>query len=95
MLALIRNDDEVHFVLDQHPQLDFYSASSLKQQYAGIHSRAPHIGVMVSVLASIVVDHGFEPQSSQTKDKNKVFVASPLSTQHKEKKQRLVGSESG
>jgi len=25
-------DDEVHFVLDQHAELDFYSASSLKQQ---------------------------------------------------------------
>jgi hypothetical protein len=27
--------DEVHFVLDQHAELDFYSASSLKQQSAG------------------------------------------------------------
>jgi hypothetical protein len=25
-------------------------------------------GVMVSVLASIAVDHGFEPRSGQTKD---------------------------
>jgi len=29
------NDDEVRFVLDQHAELDFYSASSLKQQSAG------------------------------------------------------------
>jgi hypothetical protein len=29
------DDDEVHFVLDQHAELDFYSASSLKQQSAG------------------------------------------------------------
>ena len=36
--------------------------------------------VMVSVLALNVVDRGFEPRSSQTKDL--VFVASPLSTQH-------------
>ena len=28
------NDDDVHFVLDQHAELDFYSASSLKQQSA-------------------------------------------------------------
>ena len=28
------DDDEVHFVLDQHAELDFYSASSLKQQSA-------------------------------------------------------------
>ena len=26
------DDDEVHFVLDQHAELDFYNASSLKQQ---------------------------------------------------------------
>jgi hypothetical protein len=29
------DDDEVRFVLDQHAELDFYSASSLKQQSAG------------------------------------------------------------
>jgi hypothetical protein len=28
-------DDEVCFVLDQHANLDFYGASSLKQQSAG------------------------------------------------------------
>jgi hypothetical protein len=32
-----RDDDEVHFVLDQHTLLDFYSASSLKQQSANRH----------------------------------------------------------
>ena len=31
------NDDGVRFVLDQHAELDFYSASSLKQQSAGRH----------------------------------------------------------
>ena len=31
------DDDEVHFVLDQHAELDFYSSSSLKQQSAGRH----------------------------------------------------------
>jgi hypothetical protein len=31
------DDDEVCFVLDQHAELDFYSASSLKQQSAGRH----------------------------------------------------------
>ena len=31
------DDDDVHFVLDQHAELDFYSASSLKQQSAGRH----------------------------------------------------------
>jgi hypothetical protein len=30
-------NDEVHFVLDQHAELDFYSASSLKQQSASRH----------------------------------------------------------
>ena len=32
-----RDDDKVHFVLDQHAELDFYSASSLKQQSADRH----------------------------------------------------------
>jgi len=31
------NDDEARFVLDQHTELDFYSASSLKQQSADRH----------------------------------------------------------
>jgi hypothetical protein len=31
------DDDDVHFVVDQHAELDFYSASSLKQQSAGRH----------------------------------------------------------
>ena len=31
------DDDEVRFVLDQYAKLDFYSASSLKQQSAGRH----------------------------------------------------------
>jgi hypothetical protein len=30
-------DDEIRFVLNQHVELDFYSASSLKQQSAGKH----------------------------------------------------------
>ena len=34
-------DYEVHFVLDPHDKLDFYSANSLKQQYADGHV-APH-----------------------------------------------------
>jgi hypothetical protein len=29
--------DEIRFVLDQRAELDFYSASSLKQQSAGRH----------------------------------------------------------
>ena len=31
------DEDEVRFVLDQHAELDFYSASSLKQQSADRH----------------------------------------------------------
>ena len=38
--------------------------------------------IMVSVLASCVVDRGFEPQSGQTKDYKIGIVASPLSMQH-------------
>ena len=33
-----RDDDEVSFVLDQHTELDFYSASSPKQQSTGRHA---------------------------------------------------------
>jgi hypothetical protein len=36
-LTLKKNDDEVSFALDQHAELDFYSASSPKQQSAGRH----------------------------------------------------------
>ena len=32
------DDDEVHFVLDQHAELDFYSAISLKQQSRNRHA---------------------------------------------------------
>jgi len=32
------DDDEVCFFLDQHDELDFYSASSLKQQSTGRHA---------------------------------------------------------
>ena len=31
------DNDEVRFILDQHAELDFFSASSLKQQSAGRH----------------------------------------------------------
>jgi hypothetical protein len=31
------DDDEVRFVLDEHTELDFYSASSLKQQSTNRH----------------------------------------------------------
>ena len=31
------SDDEVHFVIDQHAELDLYSASSLKEKSADIH----------------------------------------------------------
>ena len=33
--------DQVCFVLDQHAEFDFYSASSLKQQSAGRHVAPP------------------------------------------------------
>ena len=31
------DDGEIYFVLDQHAELNFYSVSSLKQQFAGRH----------------------------------------------------------
>ena len=30
-------NDEIRFVLDQHPELEFYNASWLKQQSTGRH----------------------------------------------------------
>ena len=39
-------------------------------------------GVMVSVLATSAVGHGFKPLSGQTKGYEIVFVASLLSMQH-------------
>ena len=36
-VSLWRNDDDVHFVLDQNTELVLYSASSLKQQSVGRH----------------------------------------------------------
>jgi hypothetical protein len=41
------DDDEVRFVSDQHAYLDFFSASSLKQQSAGRHV-AP-LGHIISI----------------------------------------------
>jgi hypothetical protein len=32
------NDDDVHFILDQHTLLDLYNARSLKQQSTGKHA---------------------------------------------------------
>jgi hypothetical protein len=39
------NDDEVRFVLDQHAELDFYSANSLKQQ-----SEARHVAPLGHII---------------------------------------------
>ena len=52
-------------------------------------------GVMVSVLASSVVDLGIEPRLSQTKDYQIGFCC--ISAKHTalRREQRLVGSESG
>ena len=48
-------------------------------------------GVMVSVLVSIAVDCGIKPDRVKSRTTKLVSVASPLSMQHKEKEQRLVG----
>ena len=47
---------------------------------------------MVSELAPSAVDHGFEPRSGQTKEYK---IGRKSLSSIKEKKQRLVGSESG
>ena len=64
------DDDEVHFVLDQHAELDFYSASSLIQQSVCRH---------VSPLRHIILIPN-QPVFSLT-PYSCVLVASLLSTQ--------------
>jgi hypothetical protein len=46
------DDDEVRFVLDQHAELDFYSASSLKQQFADRHVAS--LGHIILILSQPV-----------------------------------------
>ena len=35
---MLLSDDDVHFVIDQHAELDLYSTSSSKQQSTGRHA---------------------------------------------------------
>ena len=60
------DDDEVRFVLDQHTELDFYSASSLKQQSAGRHV-APlrHIILIPSQPSSFSLMLRAKPRSNK------------------------------
>ena len=54
-------------------------------------------GLMVSILTSSVVDHGFEPQLGQSNTKICIccFSAKQAALIFKEKEQGLIGSESG
>ena len=47
-----RDDDEVRFVLDQHVELDLYSASSLKQQCAG--RNVTPFGHIILILSQLI-----------------------------------------
>jgi hypothetical protein len=50
------NDCDVHFVLGQHAELDFYSACSLKQQSTGRHvAPLEHIILILSQQDPIVM----------------------------------------
>ena len=53
-----------------------------KQFVAQIHEQSRTGGVMVSELASSVVDRGVEPDRVKPKTIELVLVASPLSTRH-------------
>jgi hypothetical protein len=46
------NDDDIRFVLDQHAELDFYSASSLKQQSTAKH--VDPLGHIILILSQPV-----------------------------------------
>jgi hypothetical protein len=50
---------------------------------------------MVSLLASSAVDHGFEPQSGQTKDYKLDICCFSAKHAALRRKSKLVGSESG
>ena len=78
-VTLWDDDSDVYFVLGQHTKLDFYSASSLKQQYFGRHvSSLWHIILIllqpvfalaekqqIPILSSLVKpDLGLEPKIS-------------------------------
>ena len=47
-VALWWSDDDICFVLEQHAELDFYSASSLKQ---------PPVNILVVLLGHIILIH--------------------------------------
>jgi anti-anti-sigma regulatory factor len=47
------DDDEICYVLDKHAELDFYSASSLKQQFTDRHV-AP-LGHIILILSQPVL----------------------------------------
>jgi hypothetical protein len=48
-------DDEIRYVLDQHNELDFYSASSLKQQSANRH--VGPLGHIILIPSRSVIIH--------------------------------------
>jgi len=50
-------------------------------------------GVMVSMLASSVEDHGFDPQVKKKKSMKLVFAASLLNKQHKEERAKTQNQE--
>jgi hypothetical protein len=77
------------------PFLFFVSKCSVGQSLMFISFLNRIGGVMVSVLASSVVDLGIEPRLSQTKDYQIGFCC--ISAKHTalRREQRLVGSESG
>jgi hypothetical protein len=51
------DDDDVLFVLDQHTELDFYSASTLKQQSAGRHVAPIGYIILIPVQSVFVLTH--------------------------------------
>jgi hypothetical protein len=55
------NDDDVRFVLDQHAELNFYILLAHWNNSLRVDMSEKRIdGVMVSVLATSAVDHGFK-----------------------------------
>ena len=62
------DDDEVHFVLDQHAELNFYSASSLKQQFADRHVAPLRHIILIPSQPVLVNSLRFDPTGARTHD---------------------------
>jgi hypothetical protein len=65
------DDDEVRFVLDQHAELDFYSASSLKQQSADRY--VAQLGHIILIPSQPVCSHSLMLRAQRRSNKYQFY----------------------